>query len=111
MKILVNKKVAAKKVCDCKCLKSLIGLRFRKSFNPYDCFVIYMAPDSILDSYFVNFEFIAAWTDNKGKVIKVENCKKNRFFSPAIGQSIVYEFPTNAKLKIKKGDTILSKNE
>jgi len=110
MKTLLNGKVIAKKVCDCQYLKSLFGLRFRKSFNPYDCFIIYMAPDSVLDSYFVNFEFIAAWTDSNGRVLKVEKCKKSRFFSPAIGQARVYEFPINLKFKVKKGDRIGVKN-
>ncbi|MDD4353635.1 MAG: hypothetical protein PHN56_04200 [Candidatus Nanoarchaeia archaeon] len=106
MKILLNKKIIAQNICDCQYLKSLIGLRFRKAFKPYDCFIIYMAPDSVLDSYFVNFEFIAAWVDKTGKVIKIENCKKNKLFIPAIGQSRVYEFPINSKFKIKKGDKI-----
>lgn len=106
MKILLNNKEVAKNICDCKYLMSLFGLRFRKSFKPHDCFIIYMAPDSVLDSVWVNFEFIAAWTDKNGKVLKVENCKKSKFFAPAIGQSRVYEFPIDSKFKIKKGDKI-----
>jgi len=106
MKILINNKIIAKKFCDCRYLKSLIGLRFRKSFKPYDAFIIYMAPDSVLDSYFVNFEFIAAWTNMQGKVLKVETCKKSKFFHPAIGQARVYEFPADSKFKIKLGDKI-----
>ncbi|MFA5303565.1 MAG: hypothetical protein WC393_03450 [Candidatus Nanoarchaeia archaeon] len=106
MEILLNNKVIAKNVCDCQYLKSLFGLRFRKSFKPYDAFIIYMAPDSVLDSYFVNFEFIAAWTDKNGKVLKVIKCKKSKFFPPSIGQKRVYEFPINSRFKIKKGDRI-----
>jgi hypothetical protein len=109
MKILLNNKIVAKNVCDCKYLMSLFGLRFRKSFKPYDCFIIYMAPDSVLDSFLVNFEFIAAWTDKKGKVLKFKTCKKSKFFTPSIGQARVYEFPISLKLKIKKGDTITIK--
>jgi hypothetical protein len=106
MKILLNGKIAAKNPCDCKYLISAIGLRFRKSFEPYDCFIIYMAPDSVLDSIFVNFEFIAAWTDKEGRVLKVERCKKGRFFSPIWAQARVYEFPVGSNFKIKKGDKI-----
>jgi uncharacterized membrane protein (UPF0127 family) len=106
MEILHNNKVIAKNVCDCQYLKSLIGLRFRESFKPYDAFIIYMAPDSVLDSYWVNIEFLAAWVDRDGKVLKVELCKKSKFFSPAIRQARVYEFPANAKFKIKLGDKI-----
>ncbi|MFA5333535.1 MAG: hypothetical protein WC376_03495 [Candidatus Nanoarchaeia archaeon] len=106
MEILLNNKVIAKNVCNCEYLKSLFGLRFRKSFKPYDAFIIYMAPDSVLDSYFVNFEFVAAWVDKEGKVLKVEKCKKGKFFAPIIRQSRVYEFPVNSRFKIKKGDRI-----
>lgn len=106
MKVLINNKQAAKNICDCKFLKSLIGLRFRKSFQPYDCFIIYMAPDSVLDSFFVNFEFYAAWVNQQGRVIKFEICRQKKLFAPVIGQARVYEFPAEKKLKIKIGDKI-----
>jgi hypothetical protein len=109
MKILLNGKIIAKNPCDCRYLMSAIGLRFRKSFNPYDCFIIYMAPDSVLDSVFVNFEFIAAWVDSEGRVLGVKNCKKSKFFPPVWKQSRVYEFPIDSKFKIKRGDKIIVK--
>jgi hypothetical protein len=65
-----------------------------------------MAPDSVLDSFFVNFEFYAAWVNGQGRVIKFEACRQKKFFAPIIGQARVYEFPAEKKLKIKIGDKI-----
>lgn len=106
MKIFLKGRKISDRAIDCKGFMSMVGLRFKKSFKPDECYIIHMTPDAILDSFFVNFEFIAAWTDNKGKILKIEKCKKNRFFAPIIGQSIVYEFPIDSKFSIKKGDTI-----
>jgi len=106
MKIFHKKKLIAGNVCDCVGIKSLFGLRFKKSFKPYDCFLIYMVFDSVLDSFFVNFPFYAIWVNNKGEVLKIEKCEKNKFFNPVLGQSKVIEFPIDKKLGIKLGDKL-----
>lgn len=87
----------------------MFGLRFKKSFKPYDCYLIYMLFDSALDSFFVNFPFYAIWINKEGVVLKVEKCKKNKFFKPVIGQSKVIELPANRKINIAIGDKLIIK--
>ena len=106
MKVYKAKKLIAEKINDCKGWKSAFGLRFRKSFKPYDAYLIHMLWDSILDSYLVPIEFIAVWLDKNNKVLQVTHCTHNKFFPAVKGQYLVLELPISKKGTIKEGDTL-----
>jgi len=106
MKITKNNKLIADKVCDCKSWKSFFGLRFRAGFKPFNAFLIHMLPGSVLDSFFVHFNFTAVWLTAQGKVLKVEKCTPNHFYAQVKSQNLVLELPANNKAGIKIGDTL-----
>lgn len=109
MKVYKGKKLIAKKVRDCNGWKSAFGLRFKTKFEPFDAYLIHMLWDSVLDSFLVPIEFIAVWLDKKGKVLKVEHCKKNKFYPAVKGQHLVLELPIKKKGLVKKGDVLIFK--
>jgi hypothetical protein len=82
MKFKKGKKIIAKNVCDCKGWRSLIGLRFKKSFKPYDAYLIHLLPDSVLDTFFVPIKFTAIWLDKNLKILRIKTCIKNKFYLP-----------------------------
>jgi hypothetical protein len=107
VKIYKAKKIIAKNINDCKGWRSAFGLRFKKSFKPYDAFLIHMLWDSILDSYLVPIEFIAVWLDKNYKALKVEHCVKNKFYHAVKNQHLVLELPASKNGLIKKGDKLV----
>lgn len=106
MKVYNGKSLIAEQINDCKGWKSMIGLRFRKSFKPFDAFLIHLLNDSILDTFFVPFPFLAVWLDEDFKVLKVEECLPYNFYKPVLGQELVLELPLSKKSLVKVGDVL-----
>ena len=106
MEIKIGKKIVLKKICDCKFLRSFIGLMFRKSFSPYEAFFIYMPFDAMITSYFVRFSFIAIWLDKDYNILKIKKCIPNKLFPSVKNQKYVLELPLFFEKKIKKENKI-----
>lgn len=109
MKIKIGKRIVLNKICDCKFLKSFIGLMFRKSFSPYEAFLIYMPFDAMITSFFVRFNFIAIWLDKDYNILRIEKCIPNKLYSSVRNQKYVLELPNNFNKKIKKEDKVIFK--
>jgi uncharacterized membrane protein (UPF0127 family) len=70
-----------------------LGLRFRKSFIPYDAFLIHIPSNAKLDSYFVSFPFMAYWLDKDFNILHCDYCFPNNVFDVIPNQVFVLELP------------------
>ena len=85
----------------CGCFQKIRGLMFRKKENAETLLFEFSKPTKMkIHSFFVFFDFIAIWFDEKGRIIEIKRIKPFTFCAfPRKFYFKLLEIPLNSKYK------------
>ncbi|MBM3228331.1 hypothetical protein FJZ20_00360 [Candidatus Pacearchaeota archaeon] len=96
----------------CGCLQRSRGLMFRKKENAEPLLFEFSKSTNLkIHSFFVFFDFLAIWFDEKGKIIEVKKIKPFNFcVIPKKPFKKLLEIPLNSKYKLFRNSSSVIRN-